>query len=434
MGSRLLLSLGLLFLASTASAQDFTNLGGDLTTNDPGRFAIQLPAPNVTDTDRRNLMLAGFTPFHRLFTKVDGAGPFLVNNSCGGCHVQNGRGPLSFTKSELDLSTVVVKIAFPGKKPDGSPRPVPGVGGVLTPHSINGGFRFSPSLSWTLINGRYPDGVPYQLRAPVLRYKIPGKSSGKIRESIRMSPAIIGPGLIESIPEASILELSDPTDANKDGISGRANYVVDKASGLPVLGRFGYKASQPNVEQQTLAAFFNEMGLENDLFKKSENSVSEVSENDLMQLLFYQRLAGVPAATKQSDAAVIRGKELFFAIGCDGCHRPTFTTVSNTDPELDVQTIHPFSDFLLHDMGPGLADDLIEFNAKGSEWRTAPLWALGFSESISKVRSLFLHDGRARTIEEAILWHGGEAKKSRARFKQLSKADRKKLIAFLNSL
>lgn len=420
------------FSVQLASAQDFTLLGGELSTTDPGRFAIQLPAPNVTDNTRKDLMLNGFSAFHRLFTKVDGAGPFLINDSCGGCHVQNGKGPLRFSKSNIELSTIVVKLAFPGKKSDGSPRPVPGLGGNLQNHSVNGGLRFSPSLAWTPIKGKYPDGTAYTLRAPVVRYKIPAKK--KVRESLRMSPAVIGAGLIEAIPEASILERSDPTDANNDGISGKPNYTLDKASGLTKLGRFGYKAIQTTLEQQTLAAFFSEMGVENELFKKTESSVSELDADELNRLLFYQKLAGVPVARDQGDLDVIRGKELFFEIGCENCHRSTFVTQSSTDPELDGQTIHPFSDFLLHDMGPGLADSLIEFNAKGSEWRTAPLWALGFAESISKVKALYLHDGRARSIEEAILWHGGEAKASRTAFKKLSKAERAKLLKFLKSL
>ena len=415
------------------AAEDYTNLGGALSTDLPGRFAIQLPAPNVSEGPRRDAMLAGFSVFHNIFTKGEGAGPFVVNNSCGGCHVENGRGPVKLTKSNLVLSSAVIKVALAGKASDGSPRPVPGVGTTLQNHKIKGGTRFSASITWQKIKGRYPDGEKYTLRRPKLRYKISGNDK-KVRDSLRMSPAIIGPGLIEFIPEASILERSDVNDANADGISGKPNYVADKASGLEAIGRFGYKAAQPTVKQQSLAAFFGEMGLENEFFKKSPQNASEVNSSDVEILLAYQNLAGVPQARNQSEADVLSGQSLFFEIGCESCHRANFITASSTDPELDNQTIHPFSDFLLHDMGKGLADKFSEFDAAGKEWRTAPLWGLGFASTISNVEPKYLHDGRARSIEEAILWHGGEAAVSRGRFKNLSKADREKLIKFLESL
>lgn len=424
--------LYLFCLAGYGAAQDFTQLGGDTTTSFTGRFAIQLPAPNVVDEERRNLMLSGFAVFHKQFLEEDGGGPLMVNNSCGGCHIQNGRGPVFFSKSNIDLTSIVVKLSVAGVQSDGSPQPVPSVGGVLQNHTVAGKTRYSPSLKWRLVKGQYPDGRRYTLRAPKVSFKLPTKTR-KVRHSLRMSPAIIGVGLIEAISEGAILERVDRLDLNTDGISGTPNYVIDKRLQRKVIGKFGYKASQPTVEQQSLVAFHGEMGVTNELFN-STNLAPEFGGVQQEQLIFYQKLAGVPAATNQTNPDVIAGKQIFFDIGCETCHRATFVTDSVSDPELANQIIHPFSDFLLHNMGTGLADKHNEFSARGFEWRTTPLWGLGFSSTISEVKPRYLHDGRARTIEEAILWHAGEAKASQQRFKNLARQQRLQLLKFLASL
>lgn len=379
-------------------------------------------------------MLDGFGVFHRIFGRAEGGGPFFVNDSCGGCHVENGRGPIRFGGRGRGFSALVVKISEKQSNPDGSPRDVRGIGGVLQDNSLSGRRRFQLELAWQAVRGTYPDGKQYRLRRPSLSFRIRGRSRRGIKHSLRMSPPIIGPGLLDEIPEEVILELADPDDLDGDGISGRPNYVIDRRTGELAIGRFGFKAGNPSLEQQSLGAFFNEMGVTNYLFPGASNDPIEFDGDDLTKLLFYQRLAGVPRARNQDSPEVILGKGLFQQIGCDSCHRMTVSTGPSADPELANQTFHPFTDLLLHDMGRGLADRRAEFQATGREWRTTPLFGLGFSETISNVNPSYLHDGRARTIEEAILWHGGESKKSRAAFKALSAAERAALIAFLRSL
>lgn len=249
-----------------------------------------------------------------------------------------------------------------------------------------------------------------------------------------MSPLLIGTGLVEAIPDSTIEALADPLDSNGDGISGKINLVTNIRANTKTVGKFGFKAVEPTVEQQSLIAFSNEMGITNPLFPDPKGAPSEISELDMQRLDFYQRLAGVPAARNQANEDVQAGRAIFERIGCEKCHTTTFVTSAVNDPELDAQTIHPFSDFLLHDMGEGLADKRAHFDASGSEWRTTPLWGLGFAETVSTTKITFLHDGRAQTIEEAILWHGGEGLAARTEFRNLVKAERDQLVTFLRSL
>lgn len=430
---RPLITLVLFLLPIRASCQDIYRLGGDLSTSLPGRNALQLPAPNVTDADRRALMIAGFAVFHRQLTKTDGLGTAYVNNSCGGCHVQNGRGPAKFSKSVRGNSQMVIKLSLPDLNSDGTVKVLDGFVDQVQDHSISGRNPFSVSLQWIAVPGKYPDGTKYELRRPDLKVSISGIKRQKLLHSLRMSPALIGESLLDAVPQEEIEALSDPNDSNSDGISGHPNYVIDHISGGYKIGRFGFKASQSSLLQQTSAALFGDMGISNFIFAKNGES-SEIKEADLNQLMIYQKLAGVPFARDQEKPTVIAGKALFQTIGCDGCHRITLKTGDVEDSELANQEIHPFTDLLLHDMGPDLSDKRPEFSATGSEWRTTPLWGLGFSYTISSVKPVFLHDGRARTIEEAILWHGGEGKAARERFKHLKKEDRRSLIDFLRSL
>lgn len=419
-------------LAQPCSADpiDISAQGGLMTSDLPGRHALQVPSNNVTDETRRNLQISGFSDFHKAFTKSEGLGPKFVNSSCGGCHVENARGPAKFSNHGSFGRTLVVQLsAKTGLASNGAPKPVPGAGGVLP--SQTKGFKLFGS--WREINGSYPDGTKYKLREPVIRFSGPGFTHRTVRFSLRMTPPVIGPGLVDSISASTILALADPNDNNNDGISGKPNYVIDKRSGLKAIGKFGFRGGQASTEGQTTAALFNEMGLTNPLFQKSGLS-PEIDEDTLERLVVYQQLAGVPRARNQSDPNVQAGNVLFQQFGCNDCHVMTLRTSSDAASELADQDIHPFSDFLLHDMGPGLADTKREFSAKGSEWRTTPLWGLGFTDEQFAGSQAYLHDGRARTIEEAVIWHGGEAKKSRDSFMKAKKSDRAKLIAFLKSL
>ena len=236
-------------------------------------------------------------------------------------------------------------------------------------------------------------------------------------------------GLLEAIPDATLLALADPTDSNKDGISGRVSLVPDRIFNSKQIGRFGFKAIHPTVRAQTAAAFFGDMGMTSSLFG-AEGEEPEVSDEMLTGVDFYQRAAGVPPARDQLNPDVQAGKTIFQTINCSGCHTMTQRSGASDLPALENQVFHPFTDLLLHDMGPGLADKRPEFDANGREWRTTPLWGLGLHTALSDRAPGYLHDGRARTVEEAILWHGGEAQQSQQLFKGLSLNERQQLLLF----
>ena len=297
--------------------------------------------------------------------------------------------------------------------------------------------------------GRYPDGTPYSLRQPV--YSIEDLEFGPLHPSVqtspRIAPAIIGMGLLEAISEARILALADPDDANGDGISGRPNFVWDVRRVMLALGRFGWKANQPTVEQQAAGAFLGDIGITSSLFP-DENCPSsqgeclrvpnggapEIPDSRLEKVTLYAQTLAVPAMRDPEDSEVKQGARLFVQSQCSVCHTPRHET-GDTHPvaPLREQVIFPYTDLLLHDMGPGLADNRPDGQASGTEWRTPPLWGIGLVETVNG-HTMFLHDGRARSIEEAILWHGGEAEGARRRFMGLAAQERKALIRFLMSL
>jgi CxxC motif-containing protein (DUF1111 family) len=262
--------------------------------------------------------------------------------------------------------------------------------------------------------------------------------------SVRSSPQLVGMGLLEAIPESFAQGLADPDDADKDGISGRMNIVSDPATGLPHLGRFGWKAGKASVTHQVAGAFNTDMGVMTSVMPKPDcgseqtdcgnASGGEVHDSSLTHLVEYISLLGVAARRDYKDPEALRGETLFSSAGCAACHVGTaVTSAYHPKAELRNQTIHPYTDLLLHDMGPGLADNLPEGLATGSEWRTAPLWSIGLADSVSGGAS-YLHDGRARTVKEAILWHGGEAEKSMEAFKAMPTADADAVVRFLKSL
>ena len=269
----------------------------------------------------------------------------------------------------------------------------------------------------------------------------------QVQVSPRIAPAVIGMGLLEAIPEASILALSDPDDVDGDGISGRPNYVWDVRKEEAVLGRFGWKANQPTLEQQSAGAFLGDIGITSSLFPE-ENCPSkqescqealnggqpEVTDRRLGRVTVYVQTLAVPAMRNPDDEVVQQGARLFVQSQCSLCHAPMHVTGdTHTLAPLRNQTIFPYTDLLLHDMGPGLADDRPDGEASGTEWRTPPLWGIGLVDTVNG-HTMFLHDGRARNLEEAILWHGGEADESRQRFMGLTSEERDALLRFLESL
>ena len=260
-----------------------------------------------------------------------------------------------------------------------------------------------------------------------------------------MPGALAGLGLLQAIDASDILAAADPEDLDGDGLSGRTNWVPDTITGRQVLGRFGWKASQPTIEQQIATALSEDMGLTSWVRPETactalqpacrrHDGVEEVPRHALAQLTTYVRFLAVPRRRDLAASQIRNGRNLFLGLGCAGCHTPRQTTGDDAEfPELSKQTIFPYTDLLLHDMGPDLADGVREFGAEGNEWRTPPLWGLGLLHSIHG-RLRLLHDGRARSVEEAILWHGGEATVAKQGYTSLSTAKRDMLIRFVESL
>ena len=271
--------------------------------------------------------------------------------------------------------------------------------------------------------------------------------------SPRVAPQMIGLGLLEAIPAADILANADPDDTNNDGVSGRANLVWSVEHDQPMLGRFGLKAGSPTIKEQSASAVAGDIGISSPLFPNGagectdtqskcqtathgdqDDRVTEIDAQGLDLVTFYSQNLGVPARRNVANPEVLRGKELFYQTGCASCHQPSFVTHRlQGQHEQSFQLIWPYTDMLLHDMGDGLADNRPEARATGREWRTPPLWGIGLTEQVSE-HSYFLHDGRARSLLEAVLWHGGEAQAQRDAVTKMIKADRDALIAFLESL
>jgi CxxC motif-containing protein (DUF1111 family) len=281
-----------------------------------------------------------------------------------------------------------------------------------------------------------------------------GPMSPDVMISPRVAPPMIGLGLLEAVPEEQILANAVPEGADRDGISGKPNRVWSREHEKVMLGRFGWKAGVPTIAQQAAEAFAGDIGISTTMMPFPSGDCTEKQSeclnapngnspryqnvevgNELFDLVtFYSKNLAVPSRRKPDDPEVLKGKELFYKSGCTGCHNPKFITGEVPgQPHLSHQLIYPYSDMLLHDIGEGLADHRPEGEASGYEWRTPPLWGVGLTETVSG-HTLFLHDGRARNVTEAILWHGGEGQAARDAFANLPKEDRDRLIAFVNSL
>jgi CxxC motif-containing protein (DUF1111 family) len=382
----------------------------------------------------------------------DGLGPMLNAVSCGSCHTLDGRGQAPKTEADR-LSDLLIRLSRPGTDAHGGPLPDPAYGGQLNGRANPGVLAEGDMLvRYTEQPGTYSDGTAYSLRQPAYSWRDLGYGPmpADILFSPRVAMQIPGLGLLEAVDAATIEALADPNDADGDGISGRPNYVWDKVAGRAALGRFGWKANQPTIRQQVADAFAGDMGLSSTLHNSEELSemqinqfhydllpnggTPEVTDVQLDAVAFYCSALAVPVRRNFQAGPVLRGKQLFAQVGCGKCHTPKLTTGSNGNiPEFANQTIRPYTDLLLHDLGPGLADGRPDFLASGREWRTPPLWGLGMIRTVSGHTTL-LHDGRARNAEEAILWHGGEADGARQKFVKLPQQDRAQLLQFLQSL
>jgi CxxC motif-containing protein (DUF1111 family) len=395
----------------------------------------------------------------------DGLGPLFNARSCQHCHLKDGRGHVP-AKGERAVS-MFLRLSVPPrsaaertalKTGKMSVIPDPTYGGQLQNFAIRGmAAEGRMEIRYRPLPVKLADGTVVTLRKPSyrvadLRY---GPMGAGAMISPRVAPPMIGVGLLEAIAARDILAGADPDDGDGDGISGRANRVWSSEHGKLMLGRFGWKAGQPTVAQQAAGAFLGDIGLSTPIYgdhggdcmsaqkqcKQAPNGAggpaggtTEVPRSMFDLVVFYSRNLGVPARRRLHDPQVMKGKALFYRSGCIGCHRPKFVTRRIPDrPEQSFQLIWPYTDLLLHDMGKGLADNRPEGRASGREWRTAPLWGVGLAKTVNP-RASFLHDGRARTLLEAILWHGGEAEAAKQRVVGMSRAEREALLAFLRSL
>jgi CxxC motif-containing protein (DUF1111 family) len=374
----------------------------------------------------------------------NGLGPAFNNVSCVSCHHNDGIGVPTAGEAQ---SSLLMRISFPGTDAHGGAVPVPGYGTQVQDKAVFGKEpEAKVNISYTYLQNYFADGEMYELRQPAYTLtELHTPINGSYLLSPRLAPPVFGLGLLESIPEEQITALADVHDADHDGISGKPNYVWNPFAGRKELGRFGLKLNTATILVQVAAAYNNDIGVTSYVFK-NETTQGQLNQSDdiaddpeiadsvLNSVKFYCQTLQVPGRRNISDPQVIRGKQVFNEAKCGNCHHANFTTAVNMAfPCMSNQRIHPYTDMLLHDMGPGLADNRPDFDADGNEWRTSPLWGVGLFEAVN-YPAYYLHDGRARTLTEAIMWHGGEAQQSKQMVEQLSKDDRAALIKFLRSL
>ena len=381
-------------------------------------------------------------------TARDGLGPYFNAVSCSSCHFKDGRGRPPAFDGETARG-LLLRLSTDGFHTNGSSNPDPIYGGQLQDNAIlgqtvKGGFK----ITYQDIVETFDDGTTVILKKPIYQFVNLGfgPMAGNLKVSPRIANQIIGLGLLDAIPESTILSFADVNDANGDGISGKPNYVHDIQSNTQKLGRFGWKSNQPSVLQQVAAAFSGDMGITSSLFPNENcppgvdcdaipnGGTPEITDDNLNKVAIYSLTLAVPARRNHTNQDVLRGKKTFETIGCASCHIPKIQTGSNyLIAAFRNQTIRPYTDMLLHDMGDALGDNASDFLATGNEWRTPALWGIGLIQTVNGHTNL-MHDGRAKNITEAILWHGGEGSTSKNKFKQLPVKEREDLLKFLNSL
>ncbi|MBO1519688.1 di-heme oxidoredictase family protein [Oceanisphaera pacifica] len=437
--------------------------GGKTTTDKSGSNAFSMPAANLS-FDKRLDFSVGNSFFRNPWVTApattdarDGLGPLFNTNACQGCHIRDGRGHPPHELADNAVS-MLVRLSIPS---DGSPEQQewlrvhgvinePHYGGQLQDMAIPGATpEGKVNIHYHTHNVTLNDGTQVELRDPTVNITQLGYGdlNPNTLLSARIAPPMIGLGLLEAISETDLLAKEDPNDANGNGISGRANRVWDNQASTTVIGRFGWKAGQPSLRQQNASAFAGDMGITSALFLADDctdiqacdnypnGGELEVSEDIMDAVTFYSQHLAVPMRRGLNNPEVIAGEQLFLALGCSRCHTPSYTTGTHNSPALSQQKIYPYTDLLLHDMGEGLADHRPEFLANGQEWRTPPLWGLGYAAEVAGSEDAFyLHDGRARTLLEAILWHGGEAEAAKQSVIAMDSTERAQLIAFLESL
>lgn len=455
-----------------SKAEPFENMQGGAATSRAtvSRNSFSHFSANLTFAEEESFKL-GNALFRKLWVSSpsstlasDGLGPLFNARSCQGCHVKDGRGRAPDSADEKPTS-LFLRLSVPPR--DAADRAQlesrevlaiadPVYGGQLQNRAIPGvAAEAEMAIAYKELPVELGDGTIVSLRQPT--YEIAGPAYGDpspdIMLSPRVAPQMIGLGLVEQIHPADILALADIEDANGDGISGKPSWVGDPTD-FANLGRFGWKASMPNIRAQSAGAFAGDIGISTPVVPThagdctplqaeclalpngvNQNLGDTEAPDPVLELVtFYSQHLAVPVRRGAEDKNVLRGKQLFYETGCAACHTPKFVTRRDApNPAHAFQLIWPYSDFLLHDMGEGLADHRPVGDANGYEWRTAPLWGIGLTETVSG-HTQFLHDGRARNLLEAILWHGGEAQNARDVVVEMNKDDRQNLISFLESL
>ena len=441
----------------SATAPDGSSVapGGVLTRTTDNRNSFALPAPTLDPKQLRD-----FNFGNRLFntnwvvapassTGFDGLGPTFNRVSCSACHLRDGRGRPP-QGEETELLSMLVRLSIAGVDEHGGPKPHPDYGDQLNDRAIPG----VPAEGRVVITyeerpGTYADGTAYSLRAPIVTLHDPAYApfDDQLLLSPRTAQHMPGVGLLEAVAEADILAREDPDDRDGDGISGRANRVWNPVTRRVELGRFGWKANAATLLQQTAAAAHGDIGLTSSIFPEENcppvqtacraaptGGTPELSDSFLDRMVFYLQTLAVPARRAPERPEVRRGEIVFKEMNCGSCHVPILRTAPDATPAiLANQVFAPYTDLLLHDMGEGLADGRPDFLASGREWRTPPLWSIGMFGVVND-HTNYLHDGRARNLEEAILWHGGEAAAAQSAFVQADAQSRRALILFLESL
>lgn len=432
--------------------------------------AFSQPSGNI-DFERELDFKVGNGLFRKIWVSApsstlasDGLGPLYNARGCQNCHIKDGRGHPPEGPDDTAVS-MFLRVSIPGSPEAEVSRisdyiataPDPVYGGQLQDFGTPGQTaEYRLDVTYEDVAVVLRGGETVTLRSP--SYKAANLGYGPLHEgamlSPRVAPQMIGLGLLEAVPATEILALADPEDADGDGISGRVNMEWSIEFDEVMLGRFGLKAGAPTIRQQSANAFAGDMGISNPLFPDPWGECTakqeacrnaphgddaaqhgfEIDADGLDLVTFYSRNLAVPARRDEAEPEVLAGKKVFYEAGCTSCHKPKFVTHRLEDrPEQSFQLIWPYTDMLLHDMGEGLADHRPEARATGMEWRTPPLWGIGLTEQVSGVET-YLHDGRARTLLEAVLWHGGEAQAARDRVVDLKPDDRAALIKFLESL
>ncbi|WP_091893696.1 di-heme oxidoredictase family protein [Polaribacter sp. KT25b] len=427
--------------------------GGETTIFDVSVNAFGFQAPNLVG-DNSLFFFTGNSLFNQNWvtapastTARDGLGPFFNARACSTCHFKDGRGKAPESIGDLNHG-LLLRLSIPGTDLNGGNKPDPIYGGQLQDQSVTNTTTeasFSISYSDKIVN--YSDGTSVTLRNP--EYIINDLAYGNLASNLQVSPRVaqqmVGLGLLEAVTENTLLSFADEFDTDNDGVSGRPNYVWNIETQSTTIGRFGWKANQPTIKQQISAAFAGDLGITSTLFPDencpegvdcssfANGGSPEISDENIGKVTLYSSTLAVPGRRDYDEINILEGKKLFIDSKCTSCHIAKMTTGSHEIPALENQTIRPYTDLLLHDMGVDLADNTPDFKATGTEWRTPPLWGIGLIETVNGHTNL-LHDGRARTIEEAILWHGGEAENSKNIFVNLTSEERTKIIDFIKTL